>query len=150
MKTPLMMVCVLALQAAPAWAQKAGDLGAGVVLGAPTGATAKYWLSGTAAIDGGLGYSDDLTVYADLLWHSWTVFPQPRSGKLPAYLGIGAEIRNGGDDSDVGLRAVAGVAYWLPRDPVEIFLELVPVFNLSSSEGVGVEAGIGLRYYFTR
>jgi hypothetical protein len=148
MKTLLIIICLFASAISPLWAQKSGDFGAGVVLGDPTGATAKLWLNDSQALDVGLGFSGGNTaVYGDYLWHSWKVLPQPSEGKLPGYLGLGAQIRTE-SPGELGLRAVAGIAYWLPRNPVEIFLEIAPVFILTHRGGVDVGAGIGLRYYF--
>jgi len=147
MKSMLLALAGLVVAASPLWAQKAGDFGAGVVLGAPTAVTGKLWLDGTRAVDVGLGWNSELTVYGDYLWHGWDVLPKPAQGKLPVYLGLGGQIRTY-RDAEFGIRAVAGVAYWLPRDPVELFLELVPVFRLTPGTSVGMDAGLGLRYYF--
>ena len=149
MKTLLTLVCLFAAGTGPLWAQNAGDLGAGIALGSQTGPTAKYWLKGNQAIDAGLGFNNNLTLYGDYLWHSWRVFPQPAEGKIPAYLGVGAQL--GGSsrhDNNAGIRGVAGVAYWLPRNPLEIFLEIVPVIHFSDNGGTDIDANIGLRYYF--
>jgi hypothetical protein len=149
MKILLTLICLMAAGITPLSAQKSGDLGAGIILGDPTGATAKLWLNGGRALDVGLGFNDNLTLYGDYLWHSWKVLPQPSEGKLPVYLGLGAQIGNSSHGGGgLGLRAVAGAAYWLPRNPVEIFLELAPVFRLSDGGGSYLGAGIGLRYYF--
>lgn len=145
-KTLLALAC-LVVSAGPLWAQKAGDFGAGVILGDPTGVTAKYWRSDRTAIDAGIGFNWEPVMYADYLWHSWTVLPQPREGKIAAYLGLGAQLRDP-DDVEFGLRAVAGAEYWLARYPIEIFVELVPVFTMTPHSRVGVDAGLGLRYYF--
>ena len=147
LKTLLALFCMFAAVESPLWAQEAGKFGAGVILGNPTGGTAKYWLSGTQAIDMGVGFSTKLAVYGDYLWHGWNVLPQPSAGKLPLYLGLGAQIRTF-SPGEFGLRTVAGIAYWLPNDPLEIFLELVPIFRLTPNSSVGLGAGIGLRYYF--
>jgi hypothetical protein len=147
MKILFTLAWLLAAGAGSLWAQQAGDLGAGVILGNPTGATAKLWFDGTRAADLGLGWSSELTVYGDYLWHGWEVLPPPPEGKLPVYLGLGGQIRTF-RDAEFGLRAVAGVAYWLPRDPVEIFVEIAPVFRLTPGTSVGLDAGLGLRYYF--
>jgi hypothetical protein len=140
------MVCLL-VTASPLWAQKAGSVGAGVVLGNPTGVTGKVWIDGRQAVDVGLGYSTELAVYGDYLWHEWKTLPQPAEGRLPIYLGLGAQVRNM-PSLELGIRTVAGAAYWLPRSPVEIFLEVVPVFRLTPGQSVGLDAGLGLRYYF--
>jgi len=107
------------------------------------------WLTDSQALDAGLGFSTGLALYGDYLWHSWKVLPQPSQGKLPVYLGLGAQFRTV-YPNEFGLRTVAGIAYWLPRNPVEIFFEVAPVFRLSPHDSVGLDAGIGLRYYFTK
>ncbi len=147
MKIILTLICMFAAGISPLWAQKAGDFGAGVILGGPTGPTAKFWLNDTRALDIGLGLNDNLTLYGDYLWHSWKALPQPSEGKLPIYLGLGAQIRDA-HHNDPALRAVAGIAYWLPRNPIELFFEIVPVFRLSHDADAELDAGIGLRYYF--
>lgn len=147
MKTFLVLVCMLMVGLRPLCAQEKGAFGAGVVVGNPTGGTAKLWLDDSQALDVGLGFSSDFAVYADYLWHSWSVLPPPPEGKLPVYLGLGLQLR-ALSSTELGLRTVAGIAYWLPRNPVEIFLEVAPVFRLSPHNSVGLDVGLGLRYYF--
>jgi len=149
MKKLLTLLCLLAASSGPLWAQKAGEFGAGVVLGSPTGITGKYWLNDNRALDAGLGFDSDVLIYGDYLWHSFKVLPQPQEGKMPLYLGLGLQI---GDthhnNNDLSLRTVGGISYWLPKNPIEIFFELVPVFHLTQHGGSDLNAGIGLRYYF--
>ncbi|MFA6091465.1 MAG: hypothetical protein WCU88_00825 [Elusimicrobiota bacterium] len=147
MRKVLFFICMFAAGAGPLWAQKTGDYGAGVILGNPTGGTAKLWLNENQALDAGLGFSTDFALYGDYLWHGWKVLPQPAEGRLPVYLGLGAQIRTVSPE-EFGLRTVVGIAYWLPRNPVEIFFELAPVFRLTPGKSIGLDAGIGLRYYF--
>jgi hypothetical protein len=149
MKKLLILICLLAVGTGQLWAQRAGELGAGVVLGNPTGITGKYWLNDNRALDAGLGFDSDVLIYGDYLWHSFKVIPQPAEGKMPLYLGLGLQIGDTHhDNNDLGLRAVGGISYWLPRNPIEIFFELVPVFHLSRHGGSDLNAGLGLRYYF--
>jgi len=142
----LALVCLFA-SSTSALAQSKGAMGVGVVVGAPTAVTGKLWLDNTTAVQAGLGFDDRFTVYGDFLWHGWDVLPPVPEGKLPVYLGLGAKLR-AYHDAEVGIRAVAGIAYWLPRHPVEIFLEVVPTFYLTRYRGVGLDAGLGIRYYF--
>lgn len=147
MKIVMALFCLLWAGANPLWAQEAGDIGAGIILGNPTGVTAKLWRNKTEALDAGMGFSEELALYADYLWHGWNILPQPSKGKLPAYIGVGLQVRTF-SPNQYGIRAVAGIAYWLPHNPIEIFLELVPVFRLSPDSAIGSYGGIGLRYYF--
>lgn len=149
MKKLLTLICLLAAANGPLWAQTAGEFGAGVVLGSPTGITGKYWLNDTRALDAGLGFDSDVLIYGDYLWHSFTVLPQPAEGKLPLYLGLGLQVGDTHhDNTSLSLRAVGGIAYWLPKNPIEIFFELVPTFHLADHGGSDLNAGLGLRYYF--
>ena len=75
------------------WAKERGALGAGVILGDPIGPTLKYWLHPNTAIDVGLGFEKDFTVYADFLWHEWNIFSKNRDEKLSGYLGHGSKTR---------------------------------------------------------
>jgi hypothetical protein len=149
MKKLLTLLCLLAVGTGQLWAQKAGEFGAGVVLGSPTGITGKYWLNGSRALDAGLGFDSNVLIYGDYLWHSFQVLPQPAEGKMPLYLGLGLQLGDTRhDNNDLSLRAVGGISYWLPRNPIEIFFELVPVFHFSQNGGSDLNAGLGLRYYF--
>lgn len=149
MKILTMVFIALAAGASPLWAQQAGELGAGIIAGNPTGVTGKYWLSSGRALDAGVGIGADVTLYGDHLWHSLTVLPQPARGRLPAYLGLGLQLGDGSSNG-TGLRAVVGAAYWYPGKPLEIFFELVPVLRFSSGDSASLGAGLGVRYYFDR
>lgn len=124
-----------------------GRFGLGLILGSPTGISAKYWLDKTHALDAALGFGD-MSIHADYLWHRWDMLPQPQSGKLATYWGLGAEVKDKRKDTEFGVRAVGGIAYNFPRHPVDVFLEVVPVLELSPNAGIGVGAGLGVRYYF--
>jgi len=124
-----------------------GRFGAGIVLGAPTGLSAKYWLDKTHAVDAALGFGD-ISIHADFLWHDTGLLGRPRSGRLSAYGGLGAEFKDYGHNSVLGIRAVGGAAYDFPSDPFEIFLELVPILRPSLNSGLYLNAGLGVRYYF--
>jgi hypothetical protein len=143
-------------------AQERG-FGLGVILGEPTGFSAKLWTSPGTAFDFGLGLSiggDGFTksngifggqsrihFHMDYLWHSFETFKSDI--RLPVYYGVGGRFNSGaGYTSTLAIRAVFGIA-WLPRQaPVDMFLEFVPSLQFTSPAGFGMEAGIGARYYF--
>ena len=115
--------------------------GLGIILGEPTGLTAKYWTSPTTAWDfafgtsvGGdrigsyNGYYDGgtrLHFHVDYLWHSFDAIKSTE--RFPIYYGIGGRINTGaGYNSSAAVRGVIGIA-WMPRQtPIDIFLEIVP------------------------
>lgn len=140
--------------------------GLGVVIGEPTGLSAKYFLDSRHAIDAGLAYSfnDFLFVFADYLFH----FPGALGGAPPffaqvsPYLGIGGiflsstssrrrddkYFTSDGSSVGLGMRLPLGLE-WSPSFPtLGIFVEIVPGIGLIPSTFGFIEAGIGIRYYF--
>lgn len=146
---PAIVLIFLAMGNHSSYAQDRGAFGAGVVLGSPVGPTVKYWFNRNTALAFGLGFDDDFVIYSDVLWHGWKIFPQPPKGKLAGYLGLGLRFEDKEKDNEFGFRTVAGVSYRIPTAPIEVFLELVPVFQVSPDTDADMDAGIGLRYYFT-
>ena len=139
---------LLALFAAPASALEAGKLGAGVILGVPFGATAKYWVDDKKAVQGALGASDgDLTLSTDLLIHFDDVLPKKKVGELPVYAGLGIKYKAESRDF-VGIRFVAGVALYSKDKRNEVFFEGAPVLRISPSEGAAFDGAVGIRRYF--
>jgi len=145
----------------PIFAQDHG-FGLGVILGEPTGLSAKLWTSNVNAFDFGLGFSvggDRLSYkgnynnssrvhfHMDYLWHSFNAISS--SERFPLYYGIGGRFNSGGGyDGSLGVRGVFGIA-WLPHStPIDVFFEVVPVLQLTSSVGFGIDAGLGIRYFF--
>ena len=140
-----------------------GNFGLGLIIGEPTGISAKLWTSPVNAFDFGLGWSRGgdwigrndgyyrsgtrVHFHMDYLWHAFDVIRS--SDRFPLYYGIGGRINGGsGYTSSIAVRGVFGIA-WLPRDtPIDLFFELAPSLQLTSSTGFGIDAGIGGRYFF--
>jgi hypothetical protein len=155
----LLLVLILAK---PIAAQDHG-FGMGLILGEPTGLSAKYWTSNENAFDFGLGFSvggdridnhgnyygnsSRVHFHADYLWHSFHAIRS--SERFPLYYGIGARFNSGGGyDGSFGVRGVFGIAWFPHSTPIDIFVEIVPVFQLTPSAGFGIDAGLGIRYFF--
>ena len=71
----LMTFLFILLCSLPVFANSEGDLGIGAMIGNPVGVSAKYWLGGTKAVDGGLGFSigsshTNLSLHSDFLLHN--------------------------------------------------------------------------------
>lgn len=138
----------LILLAAPASATEKGKFGAGLVLGVPFGATAKYWLDDKKAFQGTLGSSDgDLTMTGDLIHHFDEWLPRKKEGKLPLYAGLGVKYKAEARDF-VGIRFVGGFALYSKDRRTELFFEGAPVLRLSPSEGGSFDGAAGIRRYF--
>jgi len=125
--------------------------GVGLMLGEPTGASLKYWLSDVSAIDSvvGLSFEDDnFSIHADYLYHFNDVV-QLEENRLSLYVGGGPRYRARDHKDDLfGIRAVGGVAYSFDEIPVDIFFEAGPVFDLTPDAKVRYTVGIGARFWF--
>jgi len=137
-----------------------GNFGVGFVFGEPTGISWKVRIFPNNAIDGAFGFSpsDRFRMHVDYLWetHPFT----ERNAHL--YYGLGGAVgfgrteyvRSGrfliftdSGDGDFGIRVPVGVDYFIPKSPVEIFLEVSPVLVLTPTSGLGIDGGIGARFY---
>lgn len=151
----------LIVLAKPISAQDHG-FGMGLILGEPTGLSAKLWTSKENAFDFGLGVSvggdrikykgnynrgSRIHFHMDYLWHAFNAINSAE--RFPLYYGIGGRFNTGGNyEGSFGVRGVFGIA-WFPRStPIDVFLELVPVFQVTPLTGLGIDAGLGIRYFF--
>lgn len=134
----------------PARAQYDG-FGIGVILGEPVGVSGKVWTSEDNAFDGAVAWSfvgtGALYLHSDYLWHQFNLI-QVEKGTMPIYYGGGARLVIG-DDTKFGIRGVAGLAYLFDTAPVEIFLELGPIFDFIPATGFSMTGGVGVRYYIS-
>ena len=143
-KTIFVLIVIVAT--AGLFAQNSG-LGVGIILGEPTGLSAKLWTGKTTAFDAAAAWSfgDEgaLHLHADMLFHNFGLINET----LPVYYGIGARIKLA-DDPNIGLRVPVGIAYQFAKAPFDVFLEIVPLLDLVPATDFGLNAAIGVRYYF--
>lgn len=133
------------ISARPAAAADIREVGVGVALGEPIGGTAKFWLDGPWAADAGVGLSDgNAALWADALWHDWSLLPQPSNGRLGVYVGAGPQVRTGADPR-FGIRTLGGVSYRPTGHPFELYAEVGPMFRLTQGGQVDAVGGVGLR-----
>jgi len=155
------IIFLMVILAQPAAAQDSG-FGMGLILGEPTGISAKLWTSKDNAFDFGLGvglggdrynYEGDydnssrIHFHMDYLWHAFNAISSTE--RFPLYYGVGGRFNSGGGyDPSFGVRGVFGIA-WLPHEtPIDVFVELVPVFQITPVTGFGFDGGVGIRYFF--
>ncbi len=160
-KVIISLVLFLALVGINEVRAQSRKFGLGVIVGEPTGLSAKLWLSRSNALAFGLGWSVEgyringfdsdygnvtrTHIHVDYLWHSFTAI----NSQFPLYYGIGGRINTGPQYSGTfAVRGVFGIE-WLPRaTPLDVFIEVVPILQLVNSTGFGIDAGIGARYFF--
>lgn len=130
---------------------EAGDIEVGILLGEPTGLSAKLWSSGNTAFDLGVAWSfgdgGHFHIHGDYMFHNFDFFDVD-SGSLPIYVGIGGRVRLEDDDSRVGLRVAIGLEYILESNPFSFFFEVAPIVDFLPDTEADVNGGIGIRYIF--
>jgi len=126
------------------------NFGLGIILGEPTGVSAKLWTSSENAFDFAAAWSfkghGHLLLQADYVWHIFRLIPVS-SGKLPFYVGVGGRVVLA-DDPLIGVRVPLGLDYMFSNAPVDIFVELVPILDLAPETDFDFGGGIGARYWF--
>ncbi len=126
-------------------------VGAGIIVGEPTGLSAKWRLDDNSAIDGAAAWSfgrkkDAVQLHLDYLRHKSDLFRVDR-GRLPFYFGLGGRIVFG-DRAILGGRIPIGLAYEFDGEPIDIFVELVPVLDLVPATDFTLNAAMGARIWF--
>ena len=142
-----------------------GNFGVGIILGEPTGITAKLYLKDDVAVQGAVGSAfvgGGLQVHADYVFHPYILQSRP-SFVLPFYVGPGVRLidyTSGRDDSSgnstsafaLGVRGVAGLLFDFKNVPLDAFAEVAGVFEYEFRTGAGfalrLNFGGGVRYYF--
>ncbi|MCA0445730.1 MAG: hypothetical protein LCH54_05840 [Bacteroidetes bacterium] len=151
-KCKLLLVLVVSLLSvvSSSFAQKS-KLHAGAVIGNPTGLTVKYWFNSLNALEGTASWdtsNEQNSVHVNITYliHSFN-YLDIRDNPLALFYGVGGKIITN-QDIALGVRGVAGSAYFFTSFPVDISLELAPVFYISPSSTVDLDAGLGIRYHF--
>lgn len=161
MNAPFVKMACLAMGVAIATARAEDGIGLGVIVGEPTGLSAKYWLGAEHAIDAAAAWSfsenDSFQFHMDYLIHKFGILKiDPATGRLPLYFGVGARAKlkhhdnphgRNEDDALLGIRVPFGIAILFAKAPVELFGEIVPVFDVAPKSDFAVNGAIGARYY---
>jgi hypothetical protein len=126
--------------------------GLGIMVGEPTGISAKGWFSRTSAIDGGLAWSfadgGSIHIHGDYLWHNFDLL----SPKVPFYIGVGARLKfKNADkvtDNYLGIRMPVGLDFFISKPTADVFIEVVPILDLTPQSVLTIGGAIGFRYFF--
>ncbi|UCH82722.1 MAG: hypothetical protein JSW50_09590 [Candidatus Latescibacterota bacterium] len=144
------LAAVIAISILAGAAAAQGTFGLGIIVGEPTGISAKWWLSERSAIDAAAAwsFSDDsaMTLVADYLLHNFDLI-NVEKGQLPIYFGVGGRVKFE-SDSKVGIRIPVGLAYIFDGMPLDAFFEIAPLLDLIPDTEFNVNAAIGIRYFF--
>ncbi|MEO0205272.1 MAG: hypothetical protein ABIL22_01200 [candidate division WOR-3 bacterium] len=155
----LLLIIITGINLCPAQ-----HFGVGIIIGSPTGFTAKFIMMQRSAIAVNVGWSlgdnPRLHITGDYQFLFPTVFrwtddmggEQKELKNLTPYIGIGGRFKFKEDPStrdtelNIGLRLGGGAEYMISR--FGIFLEIYPVVNILPSTDFDLEGGLGARIYF--
>ncbi len=126
------------------------SFGLGIMLGEPTGLSAKLWTGEKTAFDAGAAWSISENgaayLHANYLLHNFNLLTVER-GSFPFYYGIGGAVRVAKNER-AGVRIPLGLAYIIEGGAVDIFLEIVPLIVLVPDTNFSIHSGLGVRYFF--
>jgi hypothetical protein len=148
----LLILCLLLMPAIVSADIRDKKIGAGLLVGEPTGFTFKSWISETEAVDASIAWSlnekEKLTLHVDLLKHKFNLIEFDK-GKTPVYYGLGSRLTViEGSSSELGIRGVGGIEYIFDTVPIELFLEIGPVIQIVPGTVMDISGGFGIRYYY--
>lgn len=129
------------------------QFGLGVILGDPTGLSAKLKLDSHHAVDAALAWSPSgVHAHSNYLWENNNFFTI-RDQNLNFYYGVGGRLISLSSDTyknqtSVAVRAPLGINYKIKTTPLQIFGELAFNFSFVPRSDVDLDAGIGIRFYF--
>ncbi len=146
----ILLSTLIILSSSSLLAQDKG-FGLGIIIGEPTGISGKLWLAGDNALDMAAAWSfkgsGSVLLQADYVWHTFNLI-NVSSGKLPLYFGIGGRVILGSNDTYIGARVPVGLDYMFSGTPLDIFVEIVPILDLSPSTDFDIGGGLGIRFWF--
>lgn len=145
-----LVICMLVLL--PMLFNVSYGFGLGVMIGEPTGLSAKFWKNERTAIGAGLAWSfanrnSAIQLHVDYLIHNYNLLRLDNT-VLPLYYGLGVRVGSAGDDIRLGVRVPVGIDYFFADKKFDVFFEIVPVLDLLPGTGFGINGGLGLRYNF--
>jgi hypothetical protein len=137
-----------------------GTFGLGLIIGIPTGISAKLYLKDDEAVQGAVGVnfiSGGVHVQGDYVFHPY-ILQEKEEFTMPFYVGPGArfvqyrEGRDGDNYAAIGARGVAGMLFDFKELPLDVFLEAAFVLEYGFADDAGfgatIDVGAGARYYF--
>lgn len=156
----LISICAAALGALPLRAAPR-DFAVGVTLGSPTGLSVLQNIGETEAVQAAfeLNIVNTWVLQGDYLFK--TRFPAAipeQNGKLWIYYGPGLRWEWGAreqffsgpyrtsDEGRFALRFPAGLQYYVPKLPFDVFAEVAPMLSLWESTAVDMTMAIGVRF----
>jgi hypothetical protein len=140
------LMIFLGISLSVTYAQK--DFGIGIIVGDPTGLSAKLYTGHATGFDVAAAWSFEgvghVLLQSDYVWHN--PLSKTSSGMFALYYGIGGRIIFSNDPT-AGLRIPIGIDYIFSSAPFDIFAEVVPILDLIQSTEFDLNGGVGVRFW---
>lgn len=150
LRRSLLSMATLALLPVAAASGQDRGFGLGILLGEPTGLSGKVWTTRENAVDFGLAWSfrkeGFVHVHMDYLWHFQLTTQGPE--RFTFFTGIGGRLGAGKGSAVVGVRVPLGLAWWPRSVPLDVFVEIAPILDLSPATEFTINGGVGVRFFF--
>lgn len=145
-----MIVVIAAALALAVSAVTPAQTSVGVMVGEPTGLSAKQWLGQSTAVDLAVAWSfaGAGAFYVHLDYQQHFAITDVRPGSLSAFVGAGGKISIRADEFRLGARIPLGLYYAFDTVPLEVFLEIAPGLMIFPATTFDAGGGIGIRYRF--
>lgn len=123
------------------------SFGLGLMIGEPSGVSIKKWFNNETAVDVGAAWSlaqnESLHLHSNLLLHNAFA----NTPNLSFYYGIGGRVIFA-NTPKVGARIPLGLTYLFENIPFDLFVEAVPILDITPDVSLSGNGGFGFRYYF--
>lgn len=150
MKKFLLILAILVLLFNGVASAKNRGFGLGLIIGEPCGFSFKNWMGGKTAVSGGVAWSivhsGSLHFHADYLIHNHRLV-QVQNVKLFLYYGVGGRIKTRHQDR-IGVRFPVGLCYVFEKIPLDVYIDIVPLLDLTPGLETELMIGFGFIYYF--
>ena len=119
----------------------------GIILGEPTGLSAKQWLGEGSSLDLAVAWSfiDTGSFYVHLDYQQHFDDLDIDEGNLLWFVGGGAKL-SVGQQLNLGIRIPIGLVYEFDSVPIEVFIEAAPGMDVFPAVQFNGGGGIGIRY----
>lgn len=134
-----------------------GTLAGGIIVGEPTGLSAKSYVTPNQAFDAALSYSlrtDSIWIHGDYLYHSQRLSKSVEGGRWVPYGGLGGLLYLSNQNKKqssralIAARAPAGLLFYPTASSFEFFAEIALIVGVIPATEVSMSGGIGARYLF--
>jgi len=147
---PHLIILVIIFVLNSNYAQQKG-FGLGIIIGEPTGLSAKFWTSSETAINLGLGYSftssnSIIDFYGDYVFHNKNMLKAEET--FVVFYGPGASLKIRENNSRLGVRGVIGILWFPSGINIDLFIEAAPILDIIPETKFDFAGGVGGRYYF--